>query len=166
MRRVDAFDIEARIGFRVPQHLGLGQNLVEFPARLLHGRQDIIAGAIQDAVDTVDPIPGKSFTQRLHDGNPARDARLVGETYTDLLRLPREARPMDRHHGLVGGDYALVRGDRGFDDVKRHPIGTADEFDDDIDLVVRSKFPRILEPSCPEEIDPAVPLTVPGRKPR
>ena len=49
MRRIHAIDVEGRIGLGVAQLLRVSQNLGEFPAALAHLRQDVVAGAVQDA---------------------------------------------------------------------------------------------------------------------
>ena len=51
LRGVVAFDIERRIGFGIAEALGLAQALIESEPVLLHAREDVIAGAVEDAVD-------------------------------------------------------------------------------------------------------------------
>ena len=51
VRRIDAVDVEARIGLGVAKPLRVGEHLGEFPPALAHLRQDIVAGAVQDAGD-------------------------------------------------------------------------------------------------------------------
>ena len=51
VRRVDAVDVEARVGLGVAQLLRVGQHFGEFPAALAHLGQDVVAGAVQDAGD-------------------------------------------------------------------------------------------------------------------
>ena len=63
---VDAFDIERGIGFGVTQLLGIGEHIIEIAPGVLHDRQDIIAGAIEDAVDPLEGIGGHALAQALH----------------------------------------------------------------------------------------------------
>ncbi len=53
--RVEAADVEGRIGLRVARVLRLLQHLGERAALLLHRRQDVVAGAVEDAVDAASP---------------------------------------------------------------------------------------------------------------
>ncbi len=48
---VDAVDVEARIGLGIAELLRLGQHLGEFAPALAHRRQDVVRGAVEDAVD-------------------------------------------------------------------------------------------------------------------
>ena len=48
---VDAVDVEAGIGLGVARRLRFGQHDVEVAAGLAHGRQDVVAGAVEDAVE-------------------------------------------------------------------------------------------------------------------
>ena len=76
---VDAVDVEARIGLGIAQLLRLRQHVGELAARLAHRRQDVVAGAVEDAVDALDPIGGEPLAQRLDDRDAAGDRRLIGE---------------------------------------------------------------------------------------
>ena len=51
VRRVDAVDVERRIGLGVAQLLRIGEHLGEFAAALAHLGQDVVAGAVEDAGD-------------------------------------------------------------------------------------------------------------------
>ena len=51
LRGVVAFDIERRIGLRIAEPLRLAQAIRESEPILLHAREDVIAGAVEDAVD-------------------------------------------------------------------------------------------------------------------
>ena len=48
---VDPVDVEARIGLGIAELLRLGQHLGEFAPALAHRRQDVVRGAVEDAVD-------------------------------------------------------------------------------------------------------------------
>ena len=76
MGGVDPVDVEAGVRLGIAQALGIGQHIGEFAARLAHLRQDVIAGAVQDAVDALDAIGCQPLAQGLDDGNAARHGRL------------------------------------------------------------------------------------------
>ena len=84
---------KARVGLGVAQRLRLGQHVGEVAAGLAHRGQDVVAGAVEDAVDARDPVGGEPLAQRLDDRDAAGDRRLEGER--DALRLgqARERRP-------------------------------------------------------------------------
>ena len=56
---VEAADVEGGIGFGVALGLGLLQHVGERAVLLLHLRQDVIAGAVEDAVDAADLVGGQ-----------------------------------------------------------------------------------------------------------
>ena len=51
VRGIDAVDVERRIGLGVAQLLRIGEHLGELAAALAHLRQDVVAGAVEDAGD-------------------------------------------------------------------------------------------------------------------
>ena len=53
---VDAVDVEARISLGVARRLRFAQHDVEIAAGLAHRRQDVIAGAVEDAVEPAHPV--------------------------------------------------------------------------------------------------------------
>src|SRR3546814_6530491 len=65
VRRVDAVDVEARVGLGITLGLRGGQCIGEARALALHQRQDIIAGAVQYAIDARDRIRRGAFADRL-----------------------------------------------------------------------------------------------------
>ena len=76
---VEAADVEGRIGLGVAEPLRLGEAVLEGELLQLHAREDVIAGAVEDAVDALDRIAGEALAQRLDDRNAAGDRRLEGE---------------------------------------------------------------------------------------
>ena len=58
VRRVDAVDVKARVGFGVAQLLRLGEHFGKFVRCLAHRRQDIIRGPVENAVDAREPVSG------------------------------------------------------------------------------------------------------------
>jgi hypothetical protein len=62
VRGVDSVDVEARIGFGKAQPLRIGEHLAERRPVSMR-RQDVIAGAVEDAVDPLDAVGGGAFAQ-------------------------------------------------------------------------------------------------------
>ena len=92
VRGVDAVDVEARIGLGVARGLRLGQHVVEVAAGLAHRRQDVVAGAVEDAVEPAHAVADQALAQRLDDRDAAGDRRLEGEDAAALLGRRRERR--------------------------------------------------------------------------
>ncbi len=66
------FDVESRVGLGVAQRLRLGENLAEVAPGRFHRREDVIAGAVEDAVNPLDPVRGGAFAQPLDHRDAAR----------------------------------------------------------------------------------------------
>src|SRR3546814_11585850 len=75
VRGVDTVDIKAGVGFGKAKPLRLFQHLVKGTPFLLHGGQDVIAGAVQNAVDDADLVCSRAFAQPFSDRNPASHPR-------------------------------------------------------------------------------------------
>src|SRR3546814_17042353 len=83
VRGVDAVDVEAGVRLRVAEPLRLGQHALEVLSgggRLRgggtvlvagHAGQDVVAGAVEDAVDAVAAVGGEAPSQALDAGNSA-----------------------------------------------------------------------------------------------
>ena len=61
MRGVEAADVERRIGLGVTEFLGVGETGREGNLFQLHPRQDVIAGAVQNAVDAANLVAGQTL---------------------------------------------------------------------------------------------------------
>ena len=131
---VDPVDIEAGIGLGIAQALGIGQHIGEFAARLAHGRQDVVAGAVEDAVDALDAIGGQALAQGLDDGDAAGHGRLIAEADALGLGLARQRRAVMGEQRLVRGHHMLAGGERRLQQLARHALGAADQLDHHIDL--------------------------------
>ena len=71
MRSVEAADVEGGIGLGISLRLRLLQHVGEGPALTLHQRQDVIAGAVEDAIDAADVVALQALAHHLDDGNAA-----------------------------------------------------------------------------------------------
>ena len=56
---VEAADVEGRVGLGIAEALRVGQAVLEGQALQLHARQDVVAGAVEDAVDARDRVAGQ-----------------------------------------------------------------------------------------------------------
>ena len=65
VRGVMAIDIERRFRFREAEPLRIGQDIGEIRALQLHPRQDVIAGAVDDAVEARDAISDQALRATL-----------------------------------------------------------------------------------------------------
>ena len=111
--RVNAINVDGRIGFGVTQALCFGQHGLEIRATLVHLGEDVIASAIDDASHSLNAIAGQAFTNGLDDGNAARYRSL--ERHHDALALSgvKDLVAMQRDQRLVGGDHMLTLVDGG-----------------------------------------------------
>ena len=108
VRRVEAADVERRVGLGVAEPSAPPSDILEGQLFALHAREDVIAGAVENAIDAVDRIAGESLAQRLDDRNAAGDRRLEGERDTLLLGELGEIQTMRGEQRLVGGDDGLA----------------------------------------------------------
>src|SRR6266478_889896 len=85
VRRIDAVDVKARIGFGIAELLRLGEHFGKFVRGLAHRRQDIIRGSVENAVDAREPVSDKTLAQGLDHRYPAGNGSLEGEDDTLIL---------------------------------------------------------------------------------
>ena len=126
---VEAVDVEGRVGFGIAEALGVRQAGLEGQPLHLHAGEDVVAGAVEDAVDAGDLVAGERLAQRLDDRDAAGDGGLEGERHARLLGRPRKRDAMIGEQGLVGGDDRLAGRQRGLDSVLGRPVRAADELD-------------------------------------
>ena len=92
---IKAVDVHRRIGLRVTQALGFRGGWARTPMLQLHARQNVIAGAVDDAVEVGDAVADKALAQGLDDRDAAGDARFVIEVGAVIAgrrrRVPRRA---------------------------------------------------------------------------
>ncbi len=82
------------IGLGIALRLRLLQHVGEGPALALHQRQDVIAGAVEDAVDAADVVALKALADDLDHRDATGDGAFEIERDAILLRECREARPV------------------------------------------------------------------------
>src|SRR6202163_2830577 len=69
-------DVERRIGLGITKALRVLQAFGERQSFLFHPGQDVVAGAVEDAVNAIDVGTGEAFAQGFDDGNRSADRRL------------------------------------------------------------------------------------------
>ena len=156
LRSVVALDVEGRIGLGIAEPLRLAQAILERDALLLHAREDVIAGAVEDAVDAGERIAVEPFAQRLHDRDAAGDRRLEIERHTLALGERRKLVAMRRQQRLVGCHHRFAGGERGLDRTLGRVPCSADHFHQDVDAGIAGKLHRIGGPAHLFQIDRAL----------
>ena len=139
---VMAVDVERGFRLGVAQALGIGEDLGELGSLELHPRQDVVAGAIDDAGDARDPIAGERFAQGLDDRDAPGHGGLVIQVGAVLGGQGEQFGAMGREQGLVGGDHGLAELEGRPDHLARgrHP---AHQFHHDLHLRVVDHFAPI-----------------------
>ena len=146
VRRIYAINVEAGISLGIAQFLCFLENLVEAPTFLLHRRQDVIAGAVEDAVNTADLVGGSPFAHPLDDRDAARDRRFIFQGDAALFGKPGEVQSMMGQHRLVRGDERLARSQALARQGEGRAVRSADQFHHHIDIVAGGEAVHIVHP--------------------
>ena len=162
MRRVDAVDVEGRVGFRVAKLLRFLQHLREFALLLAHRGQDVVAGAVEDAGDALDAVRRQALAHGLDGRDAAGDRGFEGECDALGLGCLGKGRAMHREQRLVGGHDMLAGGERRLDQRLGGTVGPADAFHHNLDLRIGGERHRILVPAQAGKRDAAVTRPVAG----
>src|SRR4029078_4902380 len=152
---VMSFDVEGWIGFGINEPPRVLEAGAEAEPLLFHPRQDVIAGAVEDAIDALERIAGKPFTQRLEDRDRAADRRLEIERDVTRLRLRGERNAIARKQRLVGGDDRFAGCERGFNRSLGRIATATDQFDEHVDIGIARERHRVGMPFQVAEIDAA-----------
>ncbi|MBS1125379.1 MAG: hypothetical protein H6Q98_317, partial [Nitrospirae bacterium] len=104
-------------------------------ALVRHERQDIVARAVHDAVDGLDPVRRKPFFERLEDRDAAGNGRLVPHGHARLVRGRVDLLAVHGQERLVRGDDVLFVLD-GLKDELLGRLVAADELNHDVDVRV------------------------------
>ena len=155
VRGIGAFDVEGRVGLGKAPGLGFGQHVGKIATGVLHGREDEVAGPVEDPVDPLDLVRGGAFAQPLDHRNPARHCRLELQRDLLLLGLGGEFEPVMGDHRLVGGDQRLAGLDRGARTGQRRAVRSADHLDHHVDIVALTQDHHVVFPGIGRQIDPA-----------
>jgi hypothetical protein len=102
VRRIDAFDVEGRVGLGITQRLRFLQHDREVEALGAHLRQDEVGRAVDDAGDPLDAVRGQALAQRLDDRDAAGDRAFERDHHAALARRGEDLRAVHREQRLVG----------------------------------------------------------------
>src|ERR1700722_2102286 len=162
LRGVVAFDVEGRIGFRIAEPLCVAQAIVERKPILLHAGEDVIAGAVEDAVDAGEGIAAESLAQSLDDRNAGADRSLEIERDLTALGERRELLAVSRQQRLVGGHHRLAGSKRAF----HRPLGgiarSTHQLDKHVDRGILRQRHGIGDPAEFLQVDSALLTARPG----
>ncbi len=161
MGGIDAIDIKTGVGLGIAGGLGFGEDMAEIQPFIFHPRQDIIAGAVEQAINPGDAVGGHALRQALDDGDATGDRGFIFEREALGFGGSGKVKAMVRQHRLVGGDQRLAGRQRAPCQGQRRAIGTADQFDNDIDIIATGKFGRVINPDEARQIKPAFALAIP-----
>ena len=133
VRRIDAFDVEGRIGLGVAQTLRFLEHGFEAQALVAHFGQDEVGRPVDDPGDPLDAVGGQPFAQGLDDRDAAGHCCFESDGDALLLRRVEDLVAVGRQQRLVGRHHVLPV----FDGLEYEFLGhtvTADQLDDDIDF--------------------------------
>ena len=108
MGGIEAANVKGGIGLGIAFVLGLLQHLGEGAMFLLHLGQDVVAGAVENAVDAADLIAGQGLTQRFDDRDTAGHRGLEIEGHAVRFRQPRQLGAMLGQQRLVGRHHMFA----------------------------------------------------------
>ncbi len=160
---VEALDVEGRIGLGIAEALGILETVGERQLLLLHAGEDVVAGAVEDAVDAREGIAGEPLAQRLHDRDRAADRRLEIERDAVLLGERRELEAVLGEQRLVGGDDRFASRQRGLDRALRRIALPAHQLDEDVDLGVGCERDGVGDPTRLRAAEVTRPRGIAGR---
>lgn len=163
VRGVDAVDVEGRVRLGIAFRLCLLQHIGKGAAIPLHGREDVIAGAVENAVDPHDPVGRSPFPQALDDRHAARDRCFIFERHARPLRFAGEIEPVMRDHRLIGGHERLALAKALACQGESRAIRAADELDDGVDVVSPGQRAHVVHPLVAREIDAAILVAISRR---
>ena len=130
-----AVDVERGFRLGVAQALGIGEDLGELGSLELHPRQDVVAGAIDDAGDARDPVAGEGFAQGLDDRDAPGHRRFKSHHHAPGLGSCKNFGAVHGQQGLVGRDHMLACCN-GFHHQSLGDAITANQLDDNVDFRV------------------------------
>ena len=141
VRGIVAVNVQVRRRLGVALLLRVGEHGVEIRALQFHPGEDVIAGAVDDAVQRFDAVADKTFAQRFDYGNTAANAGFVIKIGAVFFGRGKQLLAVRGQQRLVGRDDRFAELERG----ENHRPGdarAADQFGDDVHL-------RIVDDALP-----------------
>ncbi len=106
-----ALNIVGRVRLGKAHFLGFFKHIGKRGAVVGHIAEDIVGGAVHDALDRVDPVGDQPLFHGLDDRDAAADARLEPDFHAGGRGGVEDLFAVDREQGLVGGDHMFAFGD-------------------------------------------------------
>src|SRR3546814_14629165 len=122
-------------------------HVFESAAGLAHGRENIVAGAVEDTVNTRDTVAGQTFAQRLYDRDAPADSRLVGEDDSGRFGGIGKLGSVQGKQSLVCRHDMAPGGDRHVQYVTGDAAAAADTLDDHIGNRTPGHFTPVVAPA-------------------
>src|SRR5699024_1108438 len=126
----------------------LGERVVVGGAGGLHGVEDEVGGAVDDAGDTQDVVTGEGTTQHADDRDGGGDGGLEVEVHVGGVGRVGEVVGVGGDEGLVGGDDGLAGAQGGQDQLAR-VVDAADDLDDDVDVLAVDEAESVIGEQLP-----------------
>ncbi len=140
--RIQAIEVQAWISFGIAGLLRLSQRLRELDSVLLHLREDVIAGAVHDAVDGLNLVRGQRLGNGADHWDAARDTCFNANGQVLLLCQREQLLAMQRDQCLVGRNHCFAVLQARADYVIGN-IGATHRFYYDIDIVRACDLPPV-----------------------
>ena len=139
---VVAVDVVGRVRLGVSETLCLRQRVPEGQPRALHSGQDVVARAVQDALNPPQAVPRHAFPEPPENRNPARHGGLEQQVPAPASRLLQQRGAAVGDDLLVGGDDGLAGGQRLLYPAPGRVL-SPDELDDDVHRAVDEGLERV-----------------------
>ena len=130
---IPAGDVESGVGFGEAFVLGFLEGVLVAETGQGHAGEDVIAGAVDDAVDGDDVIADEALLEDLDDGDATGDGGFEVDGDAAFLSEGEEFLAAFGEEGFVARDDDFFGAQRGADEFVGLG-GATDEFDDDLDV--------------------------------
>ncbi len=140
-----AVDIRRGICFGEPERLCLRQRVREREPSRFHPVENVVARAIENAGDPIQPITGQSFLNGSNDRKASGHGGFVEQRPVLRPRQIQQLGSMLRDELLIGSDNGLAGAQGAANQIPRR-LQTTDELDDDIH-VGRERVIELLRPA-------------------
>ena len=156
VRGIDPVDIKRRVSFGIAKRLRIGEHRAKIARFGFHRGQDVIAGAVENAVDLYDLVGRCTFAKPFDHGNSTCNRSFIFECSACTLCSLSQFKPMVSDHRLIGSDESAAVRDCAACKDERRAVAAADEFDDNIDIVACRQLRCVIDPIKTRQINPAI----------
>src|SRR6478736_5246234 len=156
------FNVEPGISLRITKSLSLFQAFGEGHLVLLHPGKDVIAGAVENAINALERITGHTFAQSLDDRNGAAHCGFEIERNVFAFGNRRKLDAVAGEQCFVGSHHRFAGRQRRLGRALGWLAGPANQLNEDINAGFASERHWIGEPSHLLEIDAAISRTRAG----